>query len=122
MPVVQTCGEDGKPVLRYVWPARYLTPTEEMNADLRGWRAEAVAHQEEMLAAQRRCGRDDREYARFFRDEAARAVRFQRAVKLMLPWLGNPDTGQTPERPILWPVELAEELDTIAGRLVIAHG
>ena len=101
MPVIDAVDDNRKPVKRYDWPARYLDG--EHNDTLRQWRKEAIAEQES----------PDSEKA-----EKREHLRTVRAIGLMLPWLGEPDGGQEPVRPSLWPLQLAGELDRVSHRLL----
>lgn len=117
MPVIDSTDMYGKPVKRYGWPAHGLTPRERDHDNLRQWRKEAIKDRDFFLEAQKSCGKEDREYAKFFKEAANRNLRLQRACTLMLPWFGEGDNGQIHVEPSLWPIELADELDEIARRI-----
>ena len=101
MPVIDAVDDNWKPTKRYNWPARYLDGV--YNDTLRQWRKEAIVK------------RESPDTEKFEKREHLRTIR---AITLMLPWLGDPDVGQEPTSPRLWPVELAPELDAISYRLL----
>jgi hypothetical protein len=122
MGVASSYDANGEPVDRYRWPARMLV-AEGAHAALRDWRKQAIADREEMLSAQALAGRSgDREGARYFKEAAAHLLKMQRAMTLMLPWFGEPDTKQEAVSPELWPIEMASELDVVSARLLIEFG
>ncbi len=120
MPSIVSTDDDGKICPRYGWPAQYVTPTREISDALRGWRKEAIRGREEFMFLQKNV--QDREAAKFLKECANREMKRQRACTLMIPWFGEPDRNQTPERPIMWPLELVHELDEIANRIVMDFG
>lgn len=66
-------------------------------------------HREQMLAYQNQCGKDHIEYARFFREEAAEAMKYQRGFDFLVKWLeGNPITN--------YPTDITEQLAPYADR------
>ena len=124
MPIkVMESDDDGSErVNRYSWPAEYVTPVDGVADALRQWRKAAIKSQEEFSAAQKQCGRDDPDGARFFKTEARYHLKLQRACTYMLPWFGEADRAQATDRPCLWPVELVSELDEISRRIVMRFG
>lgn len=117
MPRIKALNSDGEPVERYSWPAEYVTPGEHISEALRQWRRQAISQRDEFCAFQKSCGRDDACYARFFKENANRLLRQQRAITLMIPWFGEPDKGQSVQPPSLWPIDLEMEMDEIARRI-----
>lgn len=118
MPVVQS-SLSLKEGDRYEWPARYVAPSPDITQSLREWRKQAVIDREAFLGYQRTA---DREWAKFFKQCAARCLKTQRACTFMLPWFGEPDANQSPSRPSLWPLDLADELDEVSHRIIMRHG
>src|SRR5678815_4264183 len=122
MPAIPATNDDGKIVKRYGWPADQVTGSVAADA-LREWRKAAIVDRDQFLAFQKAAGASgDRDGARFFKECANRELRRQRACTLMLPWIGTPDPNQRVDRPVLWPLELVEELDEISGRLILRAG
>lgn len=60
MPVFWSWDDNGKRVLRYKWPAEYVTPRDGMDDALRVWRREAIADRELFLRYQKELGREAR--------------------------------------------------------------
>lgn len=118
MPVIDSI-ENGKPVKRYRWPAQYVTPTEDMYDRLSAWRKIAIQMQEYCTQQQKLYGHQNREIAKFFKEESRRFLRQQRAVAYHMPWICGPVEKEGEVPPQLWPIDLAEELDYIAGMLVL---
>lgn len=128
MPVYITSDADGKRIERYGvifsdgicgWPLMYTTPTEDIYRALKTYRKEAQKDQEEFIGYQKLCGKNDIDLAKFFKECARHHLRIQRACTLMIPWFGEPDENQKIERPLLWPIELASELDEISNRIIL---
>lgn len=123
MPRISSVNDDGKPIDRYLWSARYVTACSGINEAIRNWRKEAIKDREEFLSFQNACGKaGDRDGAKFFKDCSQRELKRQRACTYMLPWFGDPDTNQKAECPTLWPLDLEEQLDEISNRIVLLFG
>ncbi len=120
MPRYATQNDEGQPVERYRWPAENVTPTAEIGEELREWRKQAIRDQEKFAAMHKAA--DDRDVAKFFKEAGREALRVQRAITLMLPWLAEPDDKQIPVRPCLWPLDLESEMDRVAGKIVLQFG
>lgn len=120
MPKYLTYNDDWEPVMRYRWPAVFVTPTNNITPAIRDWRKAAIKEREEFAALQKTAA--TREDARFFKEQANRAMRIQRACTLMIPWFGEPDNNQRPERPKMWPLELSDELDEISNSIILQFG
>lgn len=98
MPVAITRGRGGindDPVPKYGLPCAYdLCPIK-----LEAYRKAAARRRDDMIALQKECGaRQDREGARFFKEEAADALKEYRAVCLLLPWYTQEAGGDAPLR------------------------
>ncbi len=122
MPVVDAINDDGDPVERYEWPARSVTPTDDIPEYLRDWRKRLVVEREDFLRLQKQLGRDNREAAKWYGTLAGDAMKMIRAVSLHLPWFGEPDAKQENGRPWLWPTGLADECDQVARSIVLRYG
>ena len=122
MPVFLTQNHDGQVVKRYQWPAEYVTPHDEIYGFLIDLRRAATRDREMFLSYQKAHVATDRELARFFKGAANDALGLVRAVTLALPWLGRPDAGQITMRPLMWPVDLAPQLDEIARNIRLKFG
>ena len=107
MPIVQMQNDEDRAVDRYDWPAKYVTPRDGVSDALRQWRKDAIKGQSDAAG---------------YKEGSRHFLKLQRACTLMIPWFGDPDKNQKPERPIVWPVDLAPELDEISGRLVLGFG
>lgn len=116
MPVFMVANPDGKgKVPRYaVHGASVNTWTMAPHGDPKGYTAVVALRREhaklepEMLAAQKACGPDQREWAKWFKSESKRCQRMVRACSL---WISRDDQLSGPTSIGLWPVELAEECD-----------
>lgn len=122
MPRFKTGNDDAEPVERYRWHAQYVTPVNDIGQVLRDWRRRVVRDREEFLGFQKAYGRNDPEYARFFKGRANRCMRLIRAITLAIPWFDIPDSKQEAERPLLWPLDLEAELDEVARYLCLTYG
>jgi len=124
MPIIPNRREnkDGEKVDVYEWPARYVTPMAGIAPTLRLWRKNFIKDQEEFLAHQKSCGREDRDGAKFFRECARESLKKQRACTLMIPAFGEPDKDKDCEGHEFWPVELAPELDEISRQIILEFG
>ena len=120
MPRIANVNDVGEICGRYGWPAKYVTPTPDISDALRGWRKEAIRDREEFLFLQKAV--QDRDTAKFLKDCANREMKRQRACTFMIPYFGEPDKNQQAERPIMWPLELASELDEISNRIMMDFG
>lgn len=119
MPLYTTWNDEKEEVQRYDWPAKYMTPVDEMNDALRGWRKEAIKDRDVFVAYQKQFAQEDREAAKFFKDCANEQLKIQRAATLMLPALAVPDANQVPVHSVMWPIELSSALDDISRRLLL---
>lgn len=70
----------------------------EVTARLRAIRAEATQTREALLGFQKACGRDDRDGARFFAEQAAHQMKMQRGADWCLRWI-EADPGPNPPLP-----------------------
>lgn len=123
MPIFDAKNDAGETVKRYDWPAKYMTPTDDMDEALRTWRKEAIQDRELFLDTQKLlAATGDREGAKMMKEFANFHLKLQRACTLILPWLAGPDANQEVVRPLLWPVDLAPELDEISFRLLLRFG
>lgn len=96
-------------------------PDGESSADLvNDMRKAAVVRRDEMLAFQKACGASkDVEGAKFFKGEAADALKEYRAACLILPWLMAEAPKDCPVRESYeWPVELAPWCDRIINAVL----
>jgi hypothetical protein len=121
MPRISSFNDDHETVDRYSWPAQYVTPTACIGEALRSWRKTAIKDREEFLGFQQACGKSgDRDGAKFFKECAAHEMKLQRACTCMLPWfVVDADKNQLPQSPKMWPIDLADELDEIARRILL---
>lgn len=122
MPRIKALNDEGNLVDRYGWPAEYITPAPSAHDFLRDLRKRYITDREIFLAYQKQFGREDRESARFFKECANDCMKLIRAVTLALPHFGAPDKAQDCIRSLLWPVDLAPELDQVARELLLAFG
>ena len=119
MPVVIVKGNDLKTdVPRYDWPLRYVTELggEEVYTRLVELRKEAIKLREEFTHYQKE-NKDDRELAKFFKEEAKEQLRMEKAITIFCQWLeGGP---QIIENTRMWPVGLAREMDIVAYQIML---
>lgn len=81
---------------------------------VREWRREASREREEIIAAQKACGKEGRDAAKHYSALAADWLKTERACSLILGWL-----GEGPWRPFHeWPEEIAPECDRLFARMV----
>ena len=92
------------------WPCQQITASETVCGRLRDWRKEAIKDQEEFLANQKAFLIE----GRWFKEEARHSLKIQRACTLALSWFEGNDAA-----PHKWPVDLASEVQFIAGRLIM---
>lgn len=116
MPVIKAWNDEGELCDRYLWGAQYIRPTERLADLIRMWRRDAGRDREDMERLQK----EYRDTAKFFKAEARHYLRLERACTLAMPWFGVPDKKQVAIRPLLWPIDLASEMDEIAGRIYMA--
>lgn len=78
-------------------------------------RREEQAHREAMLGFQKACAQD-RETSRYFKGEAADALKFYRAACLLLGWVDAAAPGDCPtKKPADWPLEVIPQVVLVAG-------
>lgn len=98
MPVLVKAGRgpiDDPPLPKYVLPHFFDLCPEKLETA----RVSATRHRDEMVAAQKQCGAEkDREGAKFFKEEAADAMKMYRAACLLLPWYTQDVGGDCPLR------------------------
>ena len=92
------------------WPCQQITASETVCGRLRDWRKEAIKDQEEFLANQKAFPIE----GRWFKEEARHSLKIQRACTLALSWFEGNDAV-----PHKWPIDLASEVQFIAGRLIM---
>lgn len=112
------CKSDEKSTY-YRWPCCCITPTQEIYDLLKQSRKDAVREQEYWSALQKQYGRDDREFAKFCKEQSRYYLRLQRACTLMVPYFGEPDKNQEYTRSKYWPIDLVSELDEISYRIIL---
>ena len=92
------------------WPCQQITASETVCGRLRDWRKEAIKDQEEFLANQKAFLIE----GRWFKEEARHSLKIQRACTLALSWFEGNDAASHK-----WPIDLASEVQFIAGRLIM---
>jgi len=117
--VLDTNRVDGEWVWKYRLP-RYLPTGIDAAETIDTARKAAVARRDEMLAFQKACGEArDREGAKFFKEEAADALKEYRAACLLLPLFMCEPPGDCPyKEEYEWPIEIAPWIDRVASYLV----
>lgn len=109
-----TRDEDERPVWKVRWP-QFLGLDAEDGVLIDKIRRAKQRDHEEFRALQKFCSSSgDRDGARFFREEAADALKEYRAACLVLPYTMAEPPGDCPVVPEWdWPVELAPWIDRI---------
>lgn len=78
--------------------------------DLLAIRKEQIALRDECLALQKKYGKDDRELAKYYSNEAREALKVYRAVCMLIPyWVANPSKDCPVVHRLDWPIELSEQ-------------
>lgn len=116
--VLDVNRSDGEYVWKYRVP-RYLSDGVASVEAIDLARKGAVSRRDEMLAFQKMCGEArDREGAKFFKEEAADALKEYRAACLLLPLFMSDPPGDCPyKEEYEWPVEIAPWIDRVIGYL-----
>ena len=92
------------------WPCQQIAASEKVCERLRDWRKEAIKDQEEFLANQKAFPIE----GRWCKEAARHSLKIQRACSLALGWFEGNDAA-----PHKWPVDLAPEIQLVAGRLIM---
>lgn len=108
-------GEKGI-VWKIHWP-EWLPTGPEIGDRLLALRKEAIAHRDVMIAFQKAAG-SDREAAKFFKVEATDALKFYRAICVVVPMYVTCPPKDCPTVDWWqWPVELAPAFDRVINEI-----
>lgn len=97
------------PVYEYRLRATFvaLSVNESTYQSVKVWRAKSQRAHDDYLAMQKQHGREDRDFARWCREEASDHMKLKRAADLVIKYASGDYTSVDWQ----WPVELSDQLD-----------